>query len=106
MCEGLISAFHMRQNASKLYRLNEFLTKRSLLRNKLRRKFDEEEVSVHPDLELDIVNKPWKRRKVGFGDVEGLLDLGVCLLIDIDPCTCLELKTCLSSRAMKDCSIF
>ncbi|KAL5257216.1 hypothetical protein ACHWQZ_G012227 [Mnemiopsis leidyi] len=57
-------AFHMRQNASKLYRLNEFLTKRSLLRNKLSRKFDEEEVSVHPDLELDIVNKPWKRRKV------------------------------------------
>ena len=67
MCKGLISAFHMRQNASKLYRLNEFLTKRSLLRNKLSRKFDEEEVSVHPDLELDIVNKPWKRRKVGLG---------------------------------------
>lgn len=57
-------AFQMRQNVSKLYRLNEYLTKRSLLRNKLRKKFDEEDVSVHPDLELDIVNKPWKRRKV------------------------------------------
>ena len=55
----------MRQNVSKLYRLNEFLTKRNLLRNKLRKKFDDEDVSVHPDLELDIVHKPWKRRKVG-----------------------------------------
>ncbi|XP_063694953.1 uncharacterized protein LOC134826499 isoform X2 [Bolinopsis microptera] len=60
-------AFQMRQNVSKLYRLNEYLTKRSLLRNKLRKKFDEEDVSVHPDLELDIVNKPWKRRKAMSG---------------------------------------
>ena len=58
----ILPVFQLRCNRGKLARLNDYLTKRNLLKDK-QRLFDDEPYEFDPELEMDVAEKPWKRRQ-------------------------------------------
>ena len=57
-----VLVFQLRCNRAKLARLNDYLTKRNILKDR-QKLFDDEPYEFDPELEMDVADKPWKRRQ-------------------------------------------